>query len=350
MIFHNTDNRKNVYGIIYIMSTTSLITEMNREIRNTEDIYNVNLDRLADHVHQRIRRVQSVGIPPYYRNIYIRRIRAWENYQKRRLAKIRHETLESIRRRYNKSSERRKQACLVGINYNGTNYALNGCVNDVYSFRQLLINKYGYDPKDIQMIINRHATRETILNEFAKLVENAVSGDTICFSFSGHGIYVRDRGSDESDNRDELVISADFRGILDDEFKSILVKNLKPGVRMFALFDNCHSGTILDLRYQHLKSGNPELKIYDEYSDTASQVVCISGCQDNQVSMDAYLNGQYNGAMTWALVQTLTQNPDVSWEEGLNQVRSKLTSRGFKQIPQLTSGRTLSIGEEKWSI
>ena len=37
--------------------------------------------------------------------------------------------------------------------------------------------------------------------------------------------------------------------ILDDDLYDIFVKGLKPGVHVVALFDCCHSGTMLDLPY-----------------------------------------------------------------------------------------------------
>ena len=108
----------------------------------------------------------------------------------------------------------------------------------------------------------------------------------------------------------------------------------------------------MDLKYQHLKAGAPQLKVHNNTNETAGQVVCISGCRDDQVSMDAYLEGKYNGAMTWALVETLSQTnaADLTWENGLTQLRNKLQSRGFAQRPQLTSGQTLAIGQTKITL
>ena len=34
-----------------------------------------------------------------------------------------------------------KKACLIGINYNGTSAQLNGCVNDVFKLKKILIDK-----------------------------------------------------------------------------------------------------------------------------------------------------------------------------------------------------------------
>ena len=47
-----------------------------------------------------------------------------------------------------------KRAVLVGCNYPGTNAALNGCVNDVKSINNLLTNRFGFSPDDIQILID----------------------------------------------------------------------------------------------------------------------------------------------------------------------------------------------------
>lgn len=47
-----------------------------------------------------------------------------------------------------------------------------------------------------------------------------------------------------------MPIDYDTAGvILDDDLYDIFVKGLKPGVHVVALFDCCHSGTLLDLPY-----------------------------------------------------------------------------------------------------
>ena len=45
-----------------------------------------------------------------------------------------------------------KRALLVGINYIGTDNALNGCINDIDNMRDILKSEYGYKDADIIMI------------------------------------------------------------------------------------------------------------------------------------------------------------------------------------------------------
>lgn len=318
---------------------------MDLELQEVNSRYKRNLQRLENYVKSIYERVKRWRISAYYRNYYYRMIQRWHNQQKQRLLNEKNAEISKIRAKYSKPVNRRKKACLVGINYENTQYRLNGCVNDVFKMRNMLVNHYGYHNNDVKLILNQHASRNTILREFISLVNDAVEGDTIWFSFSGHGVYLKDRSGDEKDGKDELIVTSDFYGIYDDEFKHILQRYLKKGVKLFALFDNCHSGTILDLRYQYMK--NEPLTIHNGYEDTKGDVMCISGCMDSQTSIDAYLEGKYNGAMTWALVDLLSKEKDLTWEQCINKVRQKLKDRKFHQIPQLTSGTKMEITKEK---
>jgi hypothetical protein len=147
-----------------------------------------------------------------------------------------------------------------------------------------------------------------------------------------------------------MLFCSDFQRILDDELKTIIQTNLKENVTLFALFDCCFSGTILDLKYQYLDSLN-----YDNYTENSKQletkgnVIMISGCNDNQTSADAVFNNIPNGAMTWSLLQSLEQNKNktpseqLSWRELVKSMRDLLKKSSFEQIPQLSSGQFADI-------
>ena len=117
----------------------------------------------------------------------------------------------------------------------------------------------------------------------------------------------------------------DLKPIIDDELKTIIQQNLKPNVTLFAMFDSCFSGSVLDLRYQYMDSLN-----YDNYSenikqiDTQGNVFMISGCSDYQTSADSVFNNRANGAMTWSLLEALKQKPNCNWRELVKSMRDLL--------------------------
>jgi len=67
------------------------------------------------------------------------------------------------------------------------------------------------------------------------------SGDFLLFYFAGHGQQRPDRGGDEEDGFDELLLAYD-RPMDDDELDEIW-REFAEGVRILAITDACHSGT-----------------------------------------------------------------------------------------------------------
>jgi len=241
----------------------------------------------------------------------------------------------------------RKKALLIGINYIGTSNELYGCINDALLIKDRIGTKGFTNITMLTDLTPKKPSRSNILEEFKNLLINCQAGDFLFFSYSGHGSYTFDRNNDELDGRDELIVSSDVKGIVDDEFKSLIQTYLKPDATLFALFDSCFSGSVLDLKYQYLDSLN-----YDNYSensktlDTLGNVIMISGCTDNQTSADAFFGKQANGAMTWSLLESLKSNPACTWRELVKNMRSLLRTSQFTQIPQLSSGTFVDIDKQ----
>lgn len=234
----------------------------------------------------------------------------------------------------------KKNALLIGCNYINTPNELHGCVNDVANVKKRLLSKE-FNVTTITDYTNKKPTKDVILEEFKTLLTTSSSGDLLFFMYSGHGSNILDRNADEVDGMDELIISSDLKTIVDDELKSLLKQFLPKNVTMFAMFDCCFSGTILDLKYQFLNGSN-----YDQYVEnsknveTPGTVYMISGCTDKQTSADAYINNQSQGAMTWALLDSL-KSP--TWRSLIKHMRDALTKSGFTQIPQFASSNFVDI-------
>ena len=232
-----------------------------------------------------------------------------------------------------------KKALLIGINYTGTSNELYGCINDVNSIKER-ITKQGFNNINvITDLTTKKATRINILEGFKNLLMNCQAGDLLFFVYSGHGSYAIDRNGDEKDGRDELIVSCDLQGVLDDELKTLIQTYLKADVTLFALFDSCFSGSVLDLKYQFMDSLN-----YENFTENSKQletlgnVFMISGCTDNQTSADAVFEGKANGAMTWSLLESLKQKPNINWRELVVNMRDLLKTSEFTQIPQFSCG------------
>lgn len=232
----------------------------------------------------------------------------------------------------------KKIALLVGINYIGTQYELAGCIADSNNMKDVLTNHGFTQFTMLNDTTDTKPTKSAILAAFKTLITSAISGDVVLFHFSGHGSYTADLNGDETDGNDEMIISSDLQGILDDDFKAILSAYMKEGVTVIGLFDSCHSGTMFDLKYNYLNSDN-----YDKYTENGSATECsgnvlmISGCRDSQTSDDAVIAGKDQGAMTWAFTQALETGAGGSWRQLLKDMRDALKTNGFTQIPQLST-------------
>lgn len=84
------------------------------------------------------------------------------------------------------------------------------------------------------------------------LVQGCQPGDSLLFHYSGHGSQQRNYNGDEVDGFDETICPLDFETqgmIVDDEINATIVRPLPQGVKLHAIIDACHSGTILDLAF-----------------------------------------------------------------------------------------------------
>ena len=241
-----------------------------------------------------------------------------------------------------------KKALMIGINYTGTDSQLNGCINDIHNVSSLLTSKYAFKPENITKITDETTdkpTRNVILSSFETFLKSGNEGDLLFFSYSGHGSTTIDFNNNEKTGNDEMIISIDSKGILDDELKSLIQQHLKKNVTLFALFDCCFSGTVLDLKYQYLDSlENNTSTVNKNETETYGNVIMISGCTDIQTSADAYLNKKYQGAMTWSFLSALSaSSSSLTWRDLLIKMRDQLKSSAFDQLPQLSSGQLMDI-------
>jgi metacaspase-1 len=235
-----------------------------------------------------------------------------------------------------------KKALLIGINYIGTDSQLSGCYNDIMDMKEYLIPR-GYAVSvltDSDDGASPMPTRENILAACRELVSGALSGDKLYLHYSGHGSYVRDRSGDERDGADEAIcpidsITGGAEFIIDDELYNILVKGLPKGVKLYVVFDSCHSGSCLDLPHRWLKS----TYYRENYNYPLANVISISGCRDNQTSADTVVNGKGNGALTRAFLAALLaqENVPTTWKKFIEDVQGRLLK--YTQVPQLSSSR-----------
>lgn len=85
-------------------------------------------------------------------------------------------------------SNSRKLALLIGINQYPHGRKLQGCITDVELQKELLIYRFGFNPKNIITLTNAQATKENIENAFFEyLIDQGAKDDIVVIHFSGLG-------------------------------------------------------------------------------------------------------------------------------------------------------------------
>ncbi|KAJ8521327.1 hypothetical protein ONZ45_g1959 [Pleurotus djamor] len=145
------------------------------------------------------------------------------------------------------------KALLIGICDDGSENPLLGPQKDVRRMRKLLIETYGYKTENIVVMHDQRKkswlqpTKRNILREIDDLVKDCQPGDRFVFHYSGHTGQQRNLNGTEADGKDERIEVMNGEYILDDDLRRLLVDRLCPGSQLVAIFDSCHSATLLDL-------------------------------------------------------------------------------------------------------
>ena len=253
-----------------------------------------------------------------------------------------------------------KKALLVGINYNGSNSQLNGCINDVNNIEVFLLNN-GYKQENITILTDETDVKPTRFNIIVELVKLIVSGaDNLYFHYSGHGSYVIDEDGDEADGKDETLVPLDYKEnglIIDDEIRGLL-QCVNSNQTLFCILDCCHSGSGMVLRYNLYErlSGDYLVMIRDRLTDRKNKrirgkCIMLSGCMDSQTSADAYIAASsegsasvytYQGAMTNSFLQAITISN--TYNDLVVNIRKILKKNSYDQLPNLSSSFNLDLG------
>ena len=103
----------------------------------------------------------------------------------------------------------------------------------------------------------------------------------------------------------------------------------------FCVIDACHSGTSLDLPYLYrIDTGIQKQK--QEEEENLANIIKLSGCRDNQTSADAYIQGKYQGALTFAFLKCMGDlNYNFTPKHLVQRCKHYLNSNNYPQIPTL---------------
>lgn len=244
-------------------------------------------------------------------------------------------------------------ALLIGINYtNNPKAQLFGCINDAKNTRNMLITKLGFPEENITLMSDEeegdlYPTGQNIIKQFRNLLtkvdKTPKTPTKIWFHYSGHGTQVRDLDGDERDGKDEVLVPVDYHdGFITDDLLHDIMSLFNKNCEIFAVYDCCNSGSILDLKYTFRPKGSIKFE-NDHKPFQKAKIIMLSGCKDNQTSADVRLeNQEATGAMTFSLLKTLEKkNYNLTYLQLLDTVHNILKQGKFKQRPQLSASYRL---------
>lgn len=264
------------------------------------------------------------------------------------------------------------KALLIGINYVGTESELKGCWNDVANMYKYLTKVEKINPSSILILTDEpHTkpenlpTRKNIIEGIRWLVNDNPMGDnkdtvSLFLHVSSHGSWVWDKNSDEADHKDETICPLDYQEngfIIDDTLRKEIINPIKDAsnIHFTAIFDCCHSGTVLDMRYNvsvKLNSTRPDyskisIKEDKKYSKSKCRIIVFSGCMDKQYSADAYINRQAQGMMTCAFLYTIKkiEKEKLTYKKIIAHLQAYSKKNGYDQIPQLSFNKYIDLKE-----
>lgn len=87
-------------------------------------------------------------------------------------------------------------------------------------------------------------------------------------------------------------------------------------------------------------SGDSAYKKSMRTKTSPADVISWSGSKDDQTSADATIASQATGAMSWAFITAIKQNPNQTYLQLLNSIRDVLASK-YTQKPQLSCSHPL---------
>ena len=259
------------------------------------------------------------------------------------------------------------RAVVVGVSdYLTLDADLKGPANDARLMAETLVAR-GVTPANITVLTSDptnlpegtatgQPTHDAILKALAAATAASTKGDTVVFTFSGHGAQAPDLSGDEGGGYDELLLPADATGwkgaigsvenaLVDDDLQAWSQTALDKGVQVIGLIDACHSATgFRAIGGQGVPRGIDEaqLGIPDDVVPVegtpapplAGDFVFLYSSQSDQRSFEYPMaDGSWHGEFTLRLAQTLRDAPKASWAQVLSATTEAMVQGHARQMP-----------------
>lgn len=229
---------------------------------------------------------------------------------------------------------------VVGIDdYVGTANDLDGAVNDANDIAKSLT---GAGAKEVVRLINDDASKDRIVAEWEGLAAKAKAGDTIVFSYAGHGgqepapVGRRDKTTIESFllGRFEPSGPATRERIIDDEVFAWLQEADKKGVKVIFVADSCHSGGMersasapgvkfRKMEYRAIVGDQlqfPPPEVSNLTEDDFQNVTFVAAVPADKLTPEVTIEGKKRGALSWSFARALEGRADKNGDGQVSEL------------------------------
>lgn len=244
---------------------------------------------------------------------------------------------------------------VVGIDQYAHITPLQGAVNDAVDIASAV---GGLEPEELVVLINADASRENIMNTWRGFLDKAEAGDTIIFTFAGHGANEDAAYPEtEEDGKDETFLLAGFspigaqasERIRDDEIADLIAQ--RPEITHIIVADSCHSGTAtrssaFDLSYRFYTHDGveddplpPPPPPPEDAHDTpgGDNDVYFGAVADNELAPEIRIGTQVRGALSYAFADGLRGAADRNQDGSITKGELEIHIR--RSVKSLVDGR-----------
>ncbi len=240
-------------------------------------------------------------------------------------------------------------ALVIGIDqYTPPIHNLAGAVNDAKMIAQAL---KAVGVEEVTLLTNTEASRDAIYQAWQAMVAKAEAGDTVIFTYAGHGAQHPERvKGTEVDGKDEFFVLSGFseqgantyERIIDDDLQAWF--SAVPQLNIVLVSDSCHSGTMTrkynssHLKYRRVDVGPLQqdalpiaqnATVVNESKTPLKHVASFAGVADHKEVPEIHIENQVHGALSWYFSKGVLGNADSNHDLILeaNELKSFLETK-----------------------
>lgn len=242
----------------------------------------------------------------------------------------------------------KRKALIIGVNrYAQPGCDLRGCVPDALRYKALLIDRAGYAPEDVVVLLDADATTENIKLAAIEQTSQLEGADAFHLINSSHGTQTEDGNA-----RTDCLCPHDFDWspdrLISAEWMHWLISRIPQSCRVRVVIDACHSGDTLRAGIPRpgqiaaagatrtmpgspaFTRGHGRHKRFRDVVQVFPSAGFIAACRSSETAADARMVVDdkiiWQGALSWFLCQQL------ELEGGLHRSLRKVHKAAYDEL------------------